>query len=308
MITANETITDRVLVILVEFGGTDTMTWDPETSSWDPYGKLDTTEDTGENYGTPAACANMITQKTEFSYSGPLHNQVPVPDSAEKDWCGTTWTPNFSPEYYNELIFGNGVNISYTREDGSTVYEDMTGQSVAEFYRIMSGNRYYIEGNIVGWVSVNYSMYWYGADECPGALSMRNSTFADGAYSDGPHDLVVDAIEAVKTAYPDFNWAQYDLDGDGVIDRLWIIHAGLGEENGRIGGILEKTDYCEGAIWSHSSSISNYEIVPGISAGPYIIMPENCGVAVLAHEMGHNLGAIDPLIRIRGTSALFKAF
>ena len=43
--------------------------------------------------------------------------------------------------------------------------------------------------------------------------------------------LVRDTLDAVKNAYPDFDWAKYDQDGDGEIDRLWIIHAGLGEED-----------------------------------------------------------------------------
>ena len=95
-----------------------------------------------------------------------------------------------------------------------------------------------------------------------------------------------------KAAYPGFNWAQYDLDGDGLIDRLWIIHAGLGEEDSTT--LLNRTPYGEGGLWSHSSSVSPaYPIVPGVSAGPYIMMPENCGIGVLAHEYGHNLGTDD---------------
>ena len=33
--------------------------------------------------------------------------------------------------------------------------------------------------------------------------------------------------------------------------------------------------------------------MPGVSANAYIMMPENAGIAVLAHEFGHNLGAMD---------------
>jgi immune inhibitor A len=47
-------------------------------------------------------------------------------------------------------------------------------------------------------------------------------------------------------------------------------------------------------MWSHSSSISPaYPVAPGIAAGPYIMMPENGGIGVFAHEYGHNLGADD---------------
>ncbi|MBC8422396.1 MAG: immune inhibitor A, partial [Chloroflexi bacterium] len=79
---------------------------------------------------------------------------------------------------------------------------------------------------------------------------------------------------------------------DGIIDRLWIVHSGYGEEDGTT--LLNRTDYGESAVWSHSSSVSPpYEVAPGIFAGPYIMMPENGGIGVFAHEAGHNLGADD---------------
>jgi immune inhibitor A len=104
--------------------------------------------------------------------------------------------------------------------------------------------------------------------------------------------LVIDALRAAKAAYPGFDWASYDQDQNGYIDRLWVIHAGLGEEDNP--GLLNGTPYGEGGLWSHSWSLgSPFEIVPGVYANSYIMMPENAGIAVLAHEFGHNLGAID---------------
>ena len=61
-------------------------------------------------------------------------------------------------------------------------------------------------------------------------------------------------MDAVNAAYPGFDWAQYDQDGDGIIDRLWIVHAGYGEEDSPI--LLNRTDYGEAAIWSHSAAVS----------------------------------------------------
>lgn len=289
-----EVITDRVLVILVEFGGTDVLSWDPATSAWDPLGRPDSAEDTGADYGTPAACSNIITEPQTFTYSGPLHNQIPVPETAAGDFDGENLVSDFNQQYYHDLIFGDGVTLSYTRGDGTSLEADFTGMSVADYYWDISGGTYRVIGEVVGWVQVDHSTWYYGGDVCPGARSVGRSSFADGAIegAGSTKNLVVDALEAVKAANPDFNWAQYDMDGDGVIDRLWIIHAGVGEEEGV--EMLAQTEYGEAAIWSHSSSLgAPYEIVPGVSANAYIIMPENSGIAVLAHEYGHNLGADD---------------
>ena len=172
------------------------------------------------------------------------------------------------------------------------MYEDFTGKSVKNFYLDMSGGDYEIEGDVVGWLPLPHSTWYYGADECPGARSGggANSGAIPGAGNN--RQLIRDAVDAVNAANPNFDWAQYDRDGDGVVDRLWVVHSGYGQEDGTI--LLNRTDYGEAAIWSHSSAVTPpYPVAPGVSIGSYITMPENGGLAVFAHEYGHNLGAMD---------------
>jgi immune inhibitor A len=280
---------DTVLVILVEFAGTDTFTWTKGESTWDPLGKADS----AEWAGSIGDCSNIDAATQDFTYTGPLHNQIARPLSAEDRSGDMIWTPDFSADYYRNIIFGKGVTFKYTRsEDGSVVNQKFSGKSVNNYYRDMSKNVYQITGDVVGWLQVPHSVWWYGADPCPGARS--GGTGHNGAISGAgsARTLVTDALEAVKRAYPTFDWAKYDQDGDGEIDRLWIIHAGLGEEDSTT--LLNRTNYGEGGLWSHSSSLSPaYEVVPGIYAGPYIMMPENSGIGVLAHEFGHNIGTDD---------------
>jgi len=94
---------------------------------------------------------------------------------------------------------------------------------------------------------------------------------------------------------PGFDWHKYDQNGDGIIDRLFIVHAGYGEEENLtlLNRTLGNGGYGEGAIWSHSSAIATYSVTTDIAASPYIIMPENGGIGVFAHEFGHNIGADD---------------
>ena len=282
--------TDRVLVILVEFAGTDTFTWEAGVSTWDPLGRADPNEYTG----TVGDCSLIITQTTEFTYAGPLHNEMPRPLSPDDRSGDSIWTEDFTPQWFDDFMFGNGVVFDYTRVDGSTVYEDFTGESVKLYYQDQSGGAYDFTGDVIGWVQVPHSTWYYDADECPGARSGGGSRGAiPGAGT--ARTLVKDALDAVNAiadTLPGFDWANYDVDGDGIIDRLWIVHAGYGEEDSTV--LLNRTDYGESAVWSHSSSVSPaYEVAPGISAGPYIMMPENGGIGVFAHEYGHNLGADD---------------
>jgi M6 family metalloprotease-like protein len=291
--------TDRVLVILVEFVGTNQFTWTPGSSTWDPLGRCDNTEFDGSNLANSAASTFFaqkcgITAPTSFTYVGPLHNEIQRPSGINDPSETMIWMPDFSPGYYSNIIFGNGVVFDYARQDGSVVHEDFTGKSVRDYYEDLSGGAYSLTGTILGWIRVTNSVWYYGGDGLPGARSTSLRPAFQGAIpgAGDSRSLVIDALNSAKAAYPDLDWASFDQNGDGLIDRLWIIHAGLGEEDNP--ALLNRTPYGEGGMWSHSWSLSSpYQVAPGVSAYSYIMMPENAGIAVLAHEFGHNLGAID---------------
>ncbi len=283
--------TDRVLVIMVEFGGTDVFTWTPG-STWDPLGRALESENTN----VLGDCSRIITQTRAFTYTGPLHNQIERPVGVNDRSAGAIWTSDFNKTWFQNMLFGNGVVISYTMQDGTPFSQSFVGKSVTDYYKDFSSSQYTITGDVVGWVQVPHSTWWYDADECPGARSgQRNANRGAIPDAGSAGTLVRDALSAVNAisnTIPGFNWANYDRNGDGIIDRLWIVHAGYGEEDSTT--LLNRTDYGEAAVWSHSSTLSTpYSVTAQIAAGPYIMMPENGGMGVFAHEYAHNLGAGD---------------
>jgi M6 family metalloprotease-like protein len=282
---------DRVLVLLVEFTGTDVFTWTEGTSTWDPLGVVDSSEWTG----TAGDCSNIITATQTFTYTGLLHNEIPQPLSDGR----SIWTEDFNTEWFEDFMFGNGVVISYTTQNGTPIQENFIGKSVKDYYSDFSSVTYTITGDVVGWLPIDHSTWYYGADSCPGAISHNGDGVSNnGAIPEAGNNrqLVKDALDAVNAKItagqlPGFSWKDYDQNGDGIIDRLWVVHSGYGEEEG---SSLNLVNYGEGSLWSHSSAITpNYDVGEGIKSGPYIMMPENGGIGVFAHEYGHNLGADD---------------
>lgn len=319
---------DRVLVILVEFAGQDEFVWQAPTvpysyttgSMWDPLGIADPTEYTGE----VGDCTNILQKIADakgltitdtwgmtftFNYEGPQHNMIMRPISTTDRSGDTIWTDDFDKDWFTDFMFGNGVEISYTFQSSETMYASFLGQSVKDYYTDMSSGMYTITGDVIDWLGLPHSTWYYDADQCPGARSgVRTSRGAIPGAGDAQQLVrdALDAVNAISDTIPGFDWANYDQDGDGIIDRLWIVHAGLGEEDSTtllnrnpVTGTARTTEYPaafygEAAVWSHSASVTPpYSVTEDIAAGPYIIMPENGGIGVFAHEYGHNLGAID---------------
>jgi immune inhibitor A len=295
---------DKVLVILVEFAGLDTFTWTKGVSTWDPLNRGLASEGVGLTAETPLAdrCNNIAATTGEYSYSGPMHNQIPTPLSYTDNSGTSIWTQDFNPKWFEDFMFGNGVKINYQRVDGSVVNESFIGKSVRNYYKDMSNDLYDMDGTVVGWLSLPHSAMWYANNGCPGARSGASFTVPHyggnipGAGS--TRSMVADALAGVNAKIaagqlPGFKWSDYDLNGDKVIDRLWVVHAGYGEESDPV--LLNRTNYGEGIPWSHSTGGTPVLVdeTNGIYAGPYIVMPENGGINVFAHEAGHNLGADD---------------
>jgi M6 family metalloprotease-like protein len=141
--------------------------------------------------------------------------------------------------------------------------------SVKDYYLENSYGKLDLSIDVVGPYTASNTMQYYGNN-------VRGSA----------PDLI---REAVLAADKDVNFADYDNDGNGDVDGIYVIYAGYGEEAG--GG--------ENAIWSHSGLINL--VLDGVRIKTYSCSSELRGssgtgiarIGVIAHEFGHILGAVD---------------
>jgi immune inhibitor A len=228
-----------------------------------------------------------------IDFSDVTHGNIAQPDRTVDN--STYWSADVSPQHYRDMLFTPG--------GGSYGYP-----SFRDFYLELSSGRFTWDGQVSNWVQVPEPESEFGANSRSGG---------DG--SDNLNGTVYRVVQATLQAlaasgnYGGLNLAvadrvdRYDCDGDGVfaepdgyIDHFAIAHAGQGEEEG---GGTEGGD----AIWSHrwyanfnqdegptGCHLGGYQL-PGTSlwVGDYTIEPENGGVGVFAHEMGHDLGLPD---------------
>lgn len=225
---------------------------------------------------------------------GPLHNEIPEPDRSVDN--ASIWVPDFSKEYFTEHMF--------SEEPGAV--------SMRNYYIEQSSNRFTVNGEVVDWVGVPYNAAHYGRDYCGDTVCGSTWWFLDDSVDSWYDKARTGGMSKTEiNAYlASFDiWDRYDIDGDGnfdeadgYIDHFQSVHAGGGQETG--GGALGSD-----AIWSHVwYAFFNGDGPDGAGPsgfggirigksdywiGDYIIVPEDVGIGVLAHEFAHDLGIPD---------------
>lgn len=222
-------------------------------------------------------------------FSDVQHNQIAQPDRSVNNT--TIWASDFSRDYYMDLLFNNTPGAN----------------SMSNFYKEQSSNRYSVTGDVTDWIKVPGTAESYNDNPDSIVWNFLKDT-VNGWYQEqieqGKTETEINEYLSkldVRDRY------DYDQDGnfdepDGYIDTFQSVHAGEGEEAG--GGTLG-----DKAIWSHSwyaysnligqagPSFNKYGgIQIGDSnfwVGKYTIQPENGGVGVFTHEFGHDLGLPD---------------
>jgi len=120
-----------------------------------------------------------------------------------------------------------------------------------------------------------------------------------GSYPNNAQRMVQDAVAA---ADPLVDFSKYDVNGDGFVDNLVVIHAGKGAE----------LTGASGDIWSHKWTTAAPISVDGVQVSSYTTEPEywvtpgDMTVGVIAHEMGHVLGLPDLYDRDYSSSGIGK--
>ena len=174
-----------------------------------------------------------------------------------------------------------------------TTHSTPTG-SLPDYYEWASRGLLRVRGEVIGAVVLPHPVNYYTNDAYGlNVLSTPNNNWG----------LVRDAVIASDSLV---NWNRYDRDGDGFVDMLWIVHAGLGAEltgNRRnfysstarlgsgwsFGGVIETADLMNGAV-SQKVRVDRFAVLPEMSGFRPGSLSE---IGVYCHEFGHALGLPD---------------
>lgn len=190
------------------------------------------------------------------------------------------------------------VNYSDVKmKSGSTqsAFNDMMNQegynknghigSVHDYFKAQSYDKFNLTFDVVGPVQVSKTMAYYGKNDSDG-----NDVH--------PGEMV---IEACKLADKSVNFKDYDWDGDGEVDQVYLIYAGYGEASG---------NNVDNTIWPHEWTLSEAKTwgdgsgaltLDGVRIDTYACSSElrgttgsvMDGIGTACHEFSHCMGLPD---------------
>lgn len=168
---------------------------------------------------------------------------------------------NVSADFFDTLVFGTGSG------------------TVRDFYSEVS----YTTLTIVA-VTLPSEIGWLRAPQTYAYYVNGQNGF--GSYPQNAQRLVEDVVDAADSVV---DFSQYDNDGDGYVDALFVVHAGPGAE-------YTGSNY---DIWSHKWSVYTPKVKDGVTILDYSMEPEfwaipnDMTIGVFAHELGHVFGLPD---------------
>jgi immune inhibitor A len=260
--------TDRIFVILAEFGNTRHPSY-PDQDTHIP---------------TPGP----------VTFDGPLVNQIPEPNRAVDN--STVWRPSFDRAYFQNLYFGGGESLKNYYEAQSSGRYSVNG-TVTDWVKVQFNQARYGRSN----------GFPCGSNVCSNTWALirdaANQWYADQLAA----GRTAAQIQAEAASFDVWDRYDYDLDGnfnesDGYIDHFQIVHAGGDQADGDpIYGedaIWSHRWYANqvppGTVGPPQNPVGGFQIgATGFWIGDYTIQPENGGRSVFYHEYGHDLGLPD---------------
>lgn len=170
--------------------------------------------------------------------------------------------------------FSDNVGKRPAAEFQKMLFDPTNPDSMTTIYKEMSHGMLEVSGEVVSYVRVPKPYAFYTAGE----------SGTGDTYPNNVPGLLFDALtEYCKTD----DLKRFDVDGDGFVDGIFLIHAGGGAEAEPVAA--KRKDM----IWSHKWTLPKPFVNQGVQVFAYSTEPEDGRVGVFAHEFGHVLGLPD---------------
>ena len=149
--------------------------------------------------------------------------------------------------------------------------------SVSDYFKAQSNNQFELDFDVVGPYTLSKKQSYYG----------ENDQYGNDMHAE---EMIT---EACTKADAEVNFSDYDWDGDGEVDQVFVLYAGKGEADGG----------SESTIWPHmytlEEGLGNKYSFDGVYVNTYAcaneVNPNNGieGIGCFCHEFSHCMGFPD---------------
>ena len=193
------------------------------------------------------------------------------------------------------MILANFTDTKFKASNNNALYQRIANEenfsygnfkgSMADYFKAQSRGKFVLDFDVVGPVTVSHPYAYYGQND-------------EDGNDKRPAELIIEAVNLAKQQVSD--WTQYDWDGDGYVDQVYVVYAGKGEADGG----------SENTIWPHAWTLSD-GVEYGDGSGPVtvgtglVVNSYACGgelngetgqiggIGTMCHEYSHCLGYPD---------------
>lgn len=186
------------------------------------------------------------------------------------------------------IILAQTSDVNFQTANNKAYYERVANEvgfsdgdfygSMYDYFYAQSRGIFQLTFDVVGPYTVSQKMSYYGGNDS----------------SDNDQNPAALVREAIVKAQSDVNYANYDWDGDGYVDQVYVIYAGKGEADGG----------ADDTIWPHAWDLNSAGVgtvtANGVKINNYACGGELdgqtgniAGIGTMCHEFSHCLGFPD---------------
>lgn len=257
-----------------------TLMGDERAHVWaDSLGRAVTIDSLGwATVAAPSASRWLVARQKDLQRAATAHaRRAPrrTKTKVEGEQRGLIVLVNFS-----DLAFTNTREaVSRLMNEEGCTDNGATG-SARDYFRAQSSGVFSPTFDVVGPVTLDFPYRYYGGNLADG--SDRNAS-----------TMIFSAVQKAVQG-EGVRLADYDSDGDRLVDMVYVIYAGLGEADGGDAS----------TIWPHMSNLQGdaqfaFQTIDGLHLGLYACSAEKrgdgsfSGIGTFCHEYGHCLGLAD---------------
>lgn len=191
------------------------------------------------------------------------------------------------------IILVNFKDVKFQTANNNALYQRIANEvnfnyknfvgSMYDYFYAQSEGQFELTFDVVGPVTVSNNQSYYGSNDSQG---------------NDKHPAAM-VIEALKLVNGDVNFANYDWDGDGEVDQVYVVYAGKGEADGGAATTIWPHEWQLSAAGYYGDG-SGAQTLDGVRIDTYACGAELdgtsgtiAGIGTMCHEFSHCLGYPD---------------